>query len=225
MLGRLGHLDVGLVLFQPLGLLVFYQRGAPLLAHQHVVFGPGRLVVGLGVVVLLPGHRLLGIELLVAVKVGLGLVQPDAQLFDVGIRYGEVVGRGRDDGLHGTVLHEGLLIVGFGLHHLEPVFRTLDDDERVALVHELEIVEAYFLDISLHSRIDGDDVAPYLGIVGVFDPSEMDKPGADPAQPDENDGNHDDVATYFFSSLVHTLFICLWGVWHLRHTGAGNSCR
>ena len=35
---------------------------------------------------------------------------------------------------------------------------------------------------------------------------------------------HDDPA-YIFSSLVHTLFIRLWGVWHLRHTGAGNSCR
>ena len=97
MLFGLGYVDIGLVLFQPAGLLILNQCGTPLAAYEHVVLGLSGLVVGLGIVILLASYSLLPIQLLVAMIVGLSLFEPDAQLLDIGVGDRQVVGRGRDN--------------------------------------------------------------------------------------------------------------------------------
>ena len=73
------------------------------------------------------------------------------QLLDIGIGYGQIVGRGRDHGPHGRVLHQCPLIVGPGLHDLELILRTFDHDKGVALVHKLKVIETDLLYKPLHT--------------------------------------------------------------------------
>ena len=142
---------------------------------------------------MLARNSLLPIQLLVAQEIIVRLVKAYAQLLDVGIRYRQIVGCRRDSRLPSRILHNSLLIVGLGLSYLQLVFRTLNHDKRIPGMYKLEIIETDLLDESLYTRVDGDHIAPYLGIVGIFHISQMDKFGAHPCQTADYDCDNYDI--------------------------------
>ena len=113
--GSLGDGHGGVVLVQPLGLLLTDEGGRPALPQEAFVVCLEGFVVGAHVVELLRGDGFLFEQGAVAVVVLLGVEQADVHFLDAGIGDGEVVARGGDGRAHGAPSDEGAQAVGFRL--------------------------------------------------------------------------------------------------------------
>ena len=205
--GRLRQPDSRLGLRQALRLLVAREGGGAFLPGQHVVFRLQRLVIGLHLVVLPAGDRLLFHQLLVTFIVLPGVAHEHLHLGNARVAHLEVVAYRGNARVHGRLAHAGVLQVCLGLGHSQAVFGVLDDGQRVALAHVAVLLEADFLDEALHAAVHGDDVLAHLGVVRILHPAEVDEAGDDPCEAAEQRRHDDDVEGDFLDFSVHGVFL------------------
>ena len=154
-------------------LLAADERHGVALAVGGLIAGFGCKVGGVDVVGLLLRHALLGQQLLESCILALGVVHGGAQLVDGGVCHADVARRGGHTRRGGAAAGLGIGQPSLGLRHCQAELGILDDDERVALMHGLELVEAYLADEARHTSVDGCDVLAHMGIVGPLHVSEV----------------------------------------------------
>ena len=142
-------------------------------------------------------HSLFGKQLLVTLVILLGILQQHLYLLDTGIRHGQVVVGRRYGRTHGAAAGQRILVIGLGLSHPQAELGILDEQQRVALVHRLILLEINLLDKALQPAVYRHDVLTYLRIVGILDPPQMDESRADPYKTYHQQGDGHDVEYYF----------------------------
>ena len=70
---------------------------------------------------------------------------------------------------------QGIGQVGLSLGQAQAKLAILDDDQRVAFVHLLKLLETYLLDKSRDTRVDRSDLPLHGGIVRKFPVTKMDE--------------------------------------------------
>ena len=86
----------------------------------------------------------------------------------------------------------------------------LDDDERIALADVLVVIEAYLLDKSTHTGIDGCNVPPHLSVVSIFHVAPMYESAANQSNNYHKGCNNHYVIRSLYLFLVHNFlpFYC-----------------
>ena len=171
----LRHLHAGSVLAEAVSLLAAGGGKGAELARQLFVAGLGREESGVDVVILLLRDGFVLEELGIARILAAGVLQLHAGFFDTGI--GNV--HGALGGAHalrgGLAARTGIGKVGLSLGQTQPELAVLNDDEGVALMDGLVLLETDFLDKTLHAGVDGGDVLANGSVVGELHLPEMDE--------------------------------------------------
>lgn len=96
---------------------------------------------------------------------------------------------------HGTTATLLTTKGGLSLSQCQTILGIFEDDERVALVDILELMEANLLDEALYTGVDGRHVAVDHGVVGIFLAAEMDETAANISQPKDEQSNDNDIVS------------------------------
>ena len=80
----------------------------------------------------------------------------------------------------------GILQCSLGLLNLYAQVTVVDEQERIALVYELIVLELHLIDIPGDTTDHGTDVTVYLGIVGVFVMTSIGELGISPCRDRHN---------------------------------------
>ena len=96
---------------------------------------------------------------------------------------------------HGTAATLLATEGGLSLSQCQTILGIFEDDERVALVDILELMEANLLDEALYTGVDGCHVAVDHGVVGIFLAAEMDETATNISQPEHEQSDDNDIVS------------------------------
>ena len=198
--GRFGQADTRFVLIQTVGLFILYQRSRAAGTEYLLVACLGGIVSGAHVVVLLTGDGILAQQFLVAGQFAAGILHLHAGFLDACIAHTQVVLRGGNACRSGLAACQRIGKVGLGLCQTQAELSIFDDDQRVALVHGLELLKADALDEALYAGIHGGDVLLHLCVVGIFYTTQVQEARADVSQSCHEAADDDDVVYQFLCS-------------------------
>lgn len=142
-------------------------------AKRLLITSLGAQIACVNLVVLLTGYSILTEELLETGILTLGVLHLHTCCLDASVGYAHAGLGGHDAACRSLCATLRTDEVSLGLRQSQTELGVLDDGERIALIHLLELSETYLTDETLHTAVLWHDVLANMGIVGELSATEV----------------------------------------------------